>query len=309
MPDHKDIVGEDAVHPNAFYQDADPGAVGAGKFWWDTTADPPTYYRRNDADTNWDVIIDPAGGAAPTGTAGGDLGGTYPNPTVDALQGIPVSTTDPTSGQALVYNGSAWEPDDITATPSGAAGGVLSGTYPNPGFAVDMATQAELAAVEAAKADLASPVFTGSPQAPTASAGTSSTVIATTAFANAAAASSVGQKFTIGAVLGNGTDAITTAEKEYLIPIDSGSFNIVGWTIYGDASGSIVVKVESSPYAGYPSLTDLMTSERPTLSSAIAAEDTLTTPVAITTKCVLRLTVLSAATVTNVTIGFSCVRA
>ncbi len=37
--------------------------------------------------------------------------------------------------------------------PTGAAGGVLAGSYPNPGFAVDMATQAELDAVNAAKVD------------------------------------------------------------------------------------------------------------------------------------------------------------
>lgn len=107
----------ESLHKAAYRSATDPAddpdilaILHPGVWWMDTSSGPPYQIsERNSTNDGWDPIEFVVSGAAPSGSAGGDLAGTYPAPTVDGLQGDALPSTVASGFLKRNSANNAWE--------------------------------------------------------------------------------------------------------------------------------------------------------------------------------------------------------
>ena len=107
-------------------------------------------------------------------------------------------------------------------------------------------------------------------------------------------------------VIDGGGSVPTTGNKGQIsIPV---ACTVTGWVITADASGSAVVDVLRSTYAGFPTTSSIAGSDKPTLSSAQKNEDLTLTgwgSTALAAGDIVQFNLNSASTVTRLNISLT----
>jgi len=112
----------------------------------------------------------------------------------------------------------------------------------------------------------------------------------------------------IGAGFSNGSAAIVAGSVvEIEVPFNC---TIIRSTLVADVSGSIVIDVLKSTYAGYSTMTSIVAALPPTLSAAQKSQDTTLTgwTTAIAKGDIVRFSVTSAATITRAEISLAVIK-
>lgn len=112
---HKNLTGADAVHPAAFVQSSDPGAVGPNLQWIDTSSGPPyTLKLRNAANTAW--LLFAAGTTGATGPAGttGPTGAGGTTTVTGAAPYVCVQDQKPLGTNGGTFTSGAWRTRTLT---------------------------------------------------------------------------------------------------------------------------------------------------------------------------------------------------